>query len=284
MTMLDSWHLHESRERDARASVRAPGGNLDRFSPEDFAALQSAALALHSHRDLPTLREAAPGILLGLVPADYFHLTDVLIDPARKRVRLLDVWASAPYPMPLDLERTETLLFEHPFVQHLLAHGSMPQAMRLTDFIPPGRLRRTRLYRELLVPSGVRQILGVGTHSAHGIAVLSLERVNERPVFSARDRRMLELVRGHLDLARTNLERETQVRAMRTTSLRAFGLTPRETEVALWLMQGKTNPEIGMILDCPMRTVEKHVEHVLHKLGAANRVAAAVTIQEVVRA
>jgi DNA-binding NarL/FixJ family response regulator len=56
----------------------------------------------------------------------------------------------------------------------------------------------------------------------------------------------------------------------------ADGLTPRESRVAFWLACGKTNREIGLILEVRSRTVEKHVEHILTKLGVENRVAAAL--------
>lgn len=53
-----------------------------------------------------------------------------------------------------------------------------------------------------------------------------------------------------------------------------LGLTPREAEVLFWLSEGKTNAEIGLILNSSRRTVEKHVEHILEKLGLENRGAA----------
>jgi len=57
-------------------------------------------------------------------------------------------------------------------------------------------------------------------------------------------------------------------------ALLPLGLTPREAEVLFWVSEGKTNAEIGMILDSAKRTVEKHVEHILEKLGVENRAAA----------
>ena len=56
------------------------------------------------------------------------------------------------------------------------------------------------------------------------------------------------------------------------------GLTPRESRVAFWLARGKTNREIGLILNMRSRTAEKHVEHILCKLGVENRVAAALQL------
>jgi DNA-binding CsgD family transcriptional regulator len=52
------------------------------------------------------------------------------------------------------------------------------------------------------------------------------------------------------------------------------GLTPRENEILGWITEGKRNPEIAVILDVSSRTVEKHVEHILVKLGVETRGAA----------
>jgi DNA-binding NarL/FixJ family response regulator len=56
--------------------------------------------------------------------------------------------------------------------------------------------------------------------------------------------------------------------------LQAFGLTPREAEILFWIVQGKTNPEIAIILTMKLVTVKKHVQNVLEKLGVENRTAA----------
>jgi DNA-binding CsgD family transcriptional regulator len=58
--------------------------------------------------------------------------------------------------------------------------------------------------------------------------------------------------------------------------LSSLGLGPRGTEVLYWLAKGKTNGEIGIILGARPRTIEKHVEGILAKLGVENRVAAAL--------
>jgi DNA-binding NarL/FixJ family response regulator len=58
----------------------------------------------------------------------------------------------------------------------------------------------------------------------------------------------------------------------------AYGLTPREAEVAVWLSQGKSNREIGEILQLSPRTVNKHLETVFGKIGVDNRTSAATAI------
>jgi len=56
-----------------------------------------------------------------------------------------------------------------------------------------------------------------------------------------------------------------------------FQLTLRESDVLLWIANGKTNREIGQILDMSPRTVNKHLEQVFRKLGVENRTAAAAS-------
>lgn len=53
-------------------------------------------------------------------------------------------------------------------------------------------------------------------------------------------------------------------------------LTEREAEVLLWIAKGKTNREIGQILETSPRTINKHLEQIYKKLGVENRTAAAI--------
>jgi DNA-binding NarL/FixJ family response regulator len=52
--------------------------------------------------------------------------------------------------------------------------------------------------------------------------------------------------------------------------------TPREVEVFSWVARGKTDLEIALILGASPRTIEKHVQSILAKLGVENRTAAAI--------
>ncbi len=65
--------------------------------------------------------------------------------------------------------------------------------------------------------------------------------------------------------------------------LAALGLTPREAEVLQWLAQGKSSPEIAIILGISSRTVSKHLTRVYQQLGVENRHAAIATALDAVR-
>jgi non-specific serine/threonine protein kinase len=67
---------------------------------------------------------------------------------------------------------------------------------------------------------------------------------------------------GHLQI---------QAKTIAQTREKVDDLTTREREVAGLIALGKTNREIAEELVLSKRTVEKHVEHILSKLGLTNR-------------
>jgi DNA-binding CsgD family transcriptional regulator len=75
---------------------------------------------------------------------------------------------------------------------------------------------------------------------------------------------------GHRALLIRELRRRVQ-----PGGLAALGLSPREAQVLGWVVEGKTNGEIGIILDARPRTVAKHLERIFRKLGVETRTAAA---------
>lgn len=60
---------------------------------------------------------------------------------------------------------------------------------------------------------------------------------------------------------------------------RLYGLTQRESEVLQWMAEGKSNAEVGQILEISAGTVKIHVQRVLAKLGAPNRTAAVAMLR-----
>ncbi len=63
-------------------------------------------------------------------------------------------------------------------------------------------------------------------------------------------------------------------KSIRESLCKKFSLTERESEVLFWLVRGKTNREIGLILSMSPRTANKHLEPIFRKLGVENRTTA----------
>jgi DNA-binding NarL/FixJ family response regulator len=62
--------------------------------------------------------------------------------------------------------------------------------------------------------------------------------------------------------------------------LETLGLTPREAEVLLWVAQGKSNNEVGTILNISDNTTKIHLTHIYQKLNVETRTAAAMVAME----
>lgn len=61
------------------------------------------------------------------------------------------------------------------------------------------------------------------------------------------------------------------------------GLTPRQSEVAYWLTEGKTNPEIARLMKIQVQTVKGYVSGLFDRLGTGNRLALVLTLLELAR-
>jgi DNA-binding CsgD family transcriptional regulator len=78
--------------------------------------------------------------------------------------------------------------------------------------------------------------------------------------------------------SRNGRQRGDSVKAdwKRPASNESRPLTKREREVVEWIAAGKRNGEIGKILGCSSRTVQKHVQHILEKLHVETRIAVCI--------
>ncbi|MCQ6255370.1 response regulator [Pseudomonas sp. Q11] len=99
---------------------------------------------------------------------------------------------------------------------------------------------------------------------------IQTDEVLARVAAHLRTSRILLSARAASQPAASSLDDEP---AQRVLSAR-FQLTGREVEVLRWVACGKTNRDIGTILDLSPRTVNKHLEHVYVKLGVETRTAA----------
>jgi DNA-binding NarL/FixJ family response regulator len=92
---------------------------------------------------------------------------------------------------------------------------------------------------------------------------------------------IIQAIEARLRRSRRRVEREFKPDFSSAEPLLSFGLTPRAAETLLWLAQGKTNPDIAMILGVSESTIKKHVQEIFEKLGVETRGAATLRALEV---
>jgi DNA-binding CsgD family transcriptional regulator len=153
------------------------------------------------------------------------------------------------------------------------APGVIGTALVLSDAVPVARLRRTRLYYELMRPFGVRDVLKLFLPSDDATDAAFVFDTSG-PGFSYDDRALLT----RLVPALVQFRRNARLRAVQARTLVA--LTPRELTVLGRAAEGETNAEIAAALCVGESTVRKHLEHIYEKLQVRNRAAAAVAYAE----
>jgi DNA-binding CsgD family transcriptional regulator len=247
-----------------------------RLSHRDFDTLQRAILEIHAYRDIEEFWQAVPHIFLKVIPADHFLMNGFHIDPATRRTTMVEVRESVPRVTQEMKLQMESGILEHPFASYFMGTGD-PTALKLSDFFSGAQLRNSPMYQEFYRRWEIELILSVGVSSRiSDVAAMNLVRRGKD--FTERDRLMMNLLKPHVDLACSNAERATSSRASDARRLADYALSARETEAARWLAQGKTNPEIAIILGASVRTVEKHVAKIIEKIGVENRTSAALTM------
>ena len=91
---------------------------------------------------------------------------------------------------------------------------------------------------------------------------------------------LLGAIRARLERARKH-QVEFKAEFKSPSPLESLGLSQREAEVLFWMAQGKTNAEIGVILDISPATAKKYLENIYQKLAVEGRNAATLRALEV---
>lgn len=136
------------------------------------------------------------------------------------------------------------------------------------------------IWRGALAEAEARELAPVAwrLHAALGRAARRARRLDDADHHLGAARRLVATLAGDVPegpardgfVARA-LAGMPQPTARRAAKARYGGLTAREQDVARLIADGLTNGEIAEHLVLSRRTVEKHVEHVLTKLGLATR-------------
>lgn len=98
---------------------------------------------------------------------------------------------------------------------------------------------------------------------------------NEQPVFNVGES-VMGLVMPHIDSVLRKIQHIEPIEltdALAIASVdRVFSdLSARELEIIHWVKSGKTNTEIGMILEISQNTVKSHLKRIFHKLNVTRR-------------
>lgn len=164
---------------------------------------------------------------------------------------------------------------EHPGWRYVM-NGGKERILNIHDFVSEREFRGTGLYQEAF--------RHIGSEYQFAAAVIANTQVGGLTLH--RDRPIQESLRPLLAIFAPHIERACELAAASAKTegqpdpgqLTRHGLTMREAEVLVWVIQGKRDAEIALILDISSRTVSKHMERILSKLNVETRGAAVAEI------
>ncbi|HVC69263.1 MAG TPA: helix-turn-helix transcriptional regulator [Acidimicrobiales bacterium] len=157
---------------------------------------------------------------------------------------------------------------EHPVIANHLATAD-PRPWAISDLVELGAFRQTGLYCEFYRPLGAKDQISFilpDTELIIGIALNSADAT-----ITDREHTLCSLLRPLLLQTYRHLAAPTPDMRADMDFLERRGLTSREVEVMILVRQSASTKQMASQLGISARTVEKHVEHALTKLGVASR-------------
>lgn len=267
------------------------------FTLRELAQVNDGLAQLYSTHDLIPLIRHSIALFRRWIPNDMtiFAVTD----PAYPQVA--GIFEPDYHELPTYGQQYQAFCQTHPIMLHFLKTKNY-SAIRFKDVIAQRDLEKLDLYNQFFKPLKINDLMGIVCYDSQNRQMAIGSSRDAR--FSDRDRLRMETLRPHISCAFRNagllaqagrkpftpdtILRETKGATLIVSSTKTFGdtpaksqplplsLTPREVEILSWIGQGKTNPEIAIILDISPRTVQKHVEHLFVKLNVSSRTGAAI--------
>jgi len=156
---------------------------------------------------------------------------------------------------------------ENPAIAYVTQRGPVP-VLKITDLVTVRQLKETGFHREasrFVTFDDQAAIFG-----AAGGHIFGFASFRDR-VFTEDEMALMELFQPHMQVA---LEQAHRFRSLPAD----HGLTLREEEVLAWVVEGKTDGEVSVILKISLRTVNNHVLKILDKLRVENRSSAVALV------
>ncbi|MFT3786280.1 MAG: helix-turn-helix transcriptional regulator [Tepidisphaeraceae bacterium] len=241
-------------------------------------------------------------IVKRLVPCEHLTYNELPVVPSGRPFSVFDN-VDAERASATRMPAFAQYLHQHPIARRQQAMPRSRAITKISDYLPDLRFRRLAIYADCYrhLDTDYQMVMPFVTDGPHIVGLAFCRKGSD---FDERDRRVLTLLSPHLTQLHTLANRRESARSLtagpdplnesadeddlrdrliRDTRTTGEPLTTREADVLLWVVRGKTNPEIGMILGISPRTVQKHLEHIFLKLNVEGRAACIVQVLDALR-
>jgi DNA-binding CsgD family transcriptional regulator len=251
----------------------------------DYQAILRGIERINRAGTINELRRTIIDVIAEAVPA--IHVTYNELDVrAAKAVAIFqtpDVERATQSLLPV----FERFMGQHPVLTHVARRAStglITPATRISDRALIKHFYTTELYNECYRKLGTdfQIILPI----SHDQTVIGVAVSRDKSDFTERERIMLDAFAPHVRAAFERAHQRQRVQAVlepddEETGARILceiGVTLAQARVLFWILQGKTSPEIALILGIKPRTIDKHTEHIFQTLRVSTRAAAVNTV------
>jgi transcriptional regulator EpsA len=205
------------------------------------------------------------GALQSLIPHEVLVCG---LQEGRQSAMRVDSFSTAP----VDCSRLNELFQQDvSLVPHLIKLWEENRCRAIISETERGPLAGSSLAREFS-RLGASHVLAHGTHDSTGQMTSFFVFACHPGAVGAKQTYLADLVVPYLHGAWVRSQVTWPLdRAGANKPAKTGLLTPRETQILQWIYHGKSNIEIGMILEISPLTVKNHVQKTLRKLNVMNR-------------
>ena len=257
---------------------------MSHLTERDYLGVLDAVRRLNEEPDPERLPMTILSVVRRLVRAQSATFNEV--NPEAERVNCTSDTPDLDAAMPGLAPHFARHMGEHPVIaesERLRMRGRTLDVRKISDYLTRRQLKGTGLYQDVYrhLDTEFQLVVTVLADARKTVGIAINRKLRD---FSERDRGVLCLLQPHLRTAYTAAMQRLKLRRLFAANdgehavddLRGLGLTRREAQTLLCIVQGKTSDEAAQALAASPRTIHKHVEHLFAKLRVSSR-AAAVT-------
>jgi len=251
---------HDDHEPLEAANQESPA-RLNESERESLLLNIDVSLRVHTR---PQLFSWVQGAMQSLIPHEVLMCG---LQESRQTPMRVDSFSTAP----VDSARLNELFQQDvSLVPHLIKLWEENRCQAVLCETDRGPIAGGALARELS-RLGIAHVLAHGTHDAQGNMTSFFVFACRPGTVGSKQAYLADLVVPYLHASWVRSQVTWPLDRAGVKPAKTGLLTPREQQILQWIYHGKSNIEIGMILDISPLTVKNHVQKTLRKLNVLNR-------------
>jgi DNA-binding CsgD family transcriptional regulator len=246
---------------------------LSGLGANDLNALMEATEEMVASTDLDRLRQTTVEALAGVVGSPLVAWNEVC--PRTGRIEAVTFPQLDPAMYNQLGEAFAAHVADHPVIAHNRSTADT-RPWAISDFISLTEFRHTGLYSDFYRPLEATDQLSFILPDKDLIVGIALNTADRS--ITDRQRTLCSLIQPVLLQTYRHLSGRRPEEQSVARFLEHRGLTPREVEVMMLVRDSASTKRISSQLSISPRTVEKHVEHAMMKLGMTSRLQASALL------